>query len=368
MNYHLYQTGRYSIQLKLSFSPWKPNTAPKNANKEISPPLGRQIKSNLMAWEKTLISPKDFFEIREPTPLKYNSMLAMLDPNNINKYNIKQLEHVCFQLGELRKPDAIDPLTMLSTSQINVKSSSRSRLGVSAHRALLNYTDTDMTQLWLQILNRQNIYNDIVSDVIYKLHTTEDKQDIKPILDTFLHSRNKSVSIELALILSQLGDDSCLQWLKSVANRQLRSSDRNIRISAAIMLSHLNNAHDGFRMPISIKDDMPIVKTDKKTALIKQVWFTSNIEHVRLGNPWFYVEYYDTDIDITKIQKKAETVDGLKELLDHNNINVQRAAAYDLAALGDKSGVSLIERDLHANDSAPRIHARKILQKTRNLE
>ena len=363
-NYHLFQTGSYSVQLKIFLSPWKPIPAPKRTSKDKIPPLGSQVKSNLMAWETPLISPKTSFEIKAPTPIQFNSMLKMLDPNHINNYEIKQLEHVCFQLGELRKPEAIKPLKMLSSSQIYIGSSSRSRLGVSAHRALLNYPDTDMTQDWLQILDRENIYNEVVSDAIAKLRATGDKQDIKPLLTTFLQSRNKGLSIELALILSQLGDDSCLQWLKSVADRKLRSYDKKTRISAAILLSQLKQPFaKEIRLPLSIMDDLPIVEIHKNFHLLEPIWHTSNIENVRLGNPWFYAEYFDTNFNITEIQKKAETVEGLKELLAHNNPHIQRAAVYDLASLGDKSGVHLIEKDLHANDSATRIHARQILVK-----
>lgn len=363
-NYHLFQTGNYSVQLKIFLSPWKPAPAPKRTSEDKIPPLGSQVKSNLMAWENPLVSPQASFEIKAPTPMQFNSMLKMLDPNHINNYEIKQLEHVCFQLGELRKPDAIKPLKMLSSSQIYIRSSSRSRLGVSAHRALLNYPDTDMTQEWLQILDRENIYNEVVSDAIAKLRTTGDKQDIKPLLTTFLQSRNKGLSIELALILSQLGDDSCLRWLKSVADRKLRSYDKKTRISAAILLSQLKQPFaKAIRLPLRIRDDLSIVEIHKNFHLLEPIWHTSDIENVRLGNPWFYAEYFDTNFNITEIQKKAETVDGLKELLAHNNPHVQRAAAYDLASLGDKSGVHLIEKDLHANDSATRIHARQILVK-----
>ena len=198
-NYRLFQTGRYNVQLKVFLSPWKPVPVPKRTSLDKTPPLSSHIKSNLMAWEKTLISPKASFEIKAPTPMQFNAMLKMLDPNHINNYDIKQLEHICFQLGELRKPEAIKPLKLLSASLVNVRSSSRSSLGVSAHKALLKYTDTDMTQLWLQILDRQNIYNEIVSDVIYiKLRTIGDEQDIETLKQIFLQSRNIGVSAELA--------------------------------------------------------------------------------------------------------------------------------------------------------------------------
>ncbi len=368
-NYRLFQSGQYNVQLKMFFSPWKPNPAPKRTNKEKNPPLSSQMKSNLMAWEKPLISPKASFEIKEPTPLQFNSMLKMLDPNHINNYDIKQLEHVCFQLGELRKPEAIEPLKLLSSSLVNVSSSSRSSLKVSVHKALLNYADTDMTQLWIQILGRQNRYNEIISDVIYKIRTTGDDKDIKPLIEIFLHSRNMSVSAEIAYILSQLGDDSCLQWIKSLTNRKLHSFDKETRRSAAILLSQLSqpNAKE-IRLPMSLRDELSFGEIHMKYNVSKPIWYSSDIEHVSLRNPWFYAEYYDTNINITEIQKKAETVDGLEALLAHNNPNIQRAAAYDLASLGDKSGVHLIENDLHANDSATRLHARQILHKIREIQ
>lgn len=365
-NFRLFQTGVYSVQLKMFFSPWKPNPAPKRTTQDKIPPLGSQMKSNIMAWEKPLISSKDSFEIKEPTPMQFNVMLKMLDPNHINTYNTKQLEHVCFQLGELRKPEAIKPLKFLSSSLNNVRASSRGSIEVSAHEALLKYTDTDMTQLKLQILDSKNIYNEIVSDVIYKLRTTGDKKDLKPLLTTFLQSKNRSVSAELAFILSQLGDDTCLQWIKSVANRKLHSWNKQTRMSAAILLLQLSqpNAKE-LKLPMSLRDDLSFGEIHKNFHVIKPISYTSAIENVRLRNPWFFAEYFDPTINIPEIQKKAETLDGLKELIEHNNPHVQRAAAYDLASLGDKSGVHLIEKDLHADDSTTRIHARQILVKIR---
>ena len=319
-----------------------------------------------MAWEKPLISPKTSFEIKGPTQKQFDSMLKMLDPNHINTYDVKQLEHVCFQLGELHRPEAIKPLKFLSSSIVNVRASSRSSLEVSAHRSLLNYTDTDMTQLWLQILDRQNIYNEIVSDVMFKLRITGDNQDIKPLIQVFLQSRNTGASAELASIISQLGDDSCLQWVRSLANCKLHSWDKQTRMSAAMLLSQLSqpNAKE-IRLPMRLRDDLTFGEIHKGYNLSRPIWFSSNMESVSLRNPWFFAEYYDTDLNISDIQKKAKTVDGLKEMLEHVNPHIQQAAAYDLASLGDKSGFRFIEKDMHADESATRLHARQTLVKIR---
>ena len=61
------------------------------------------------------------------------------------------------------------------------------------------------------------------------------------------------------------------------------------------------------------------------------------------------------------INKKASHVSGLKELLEHTNLDVQRAAAYELAYFGDVSGVDLIQRDLDANEAETRMGARDVL-------
>ena len=363
-SYHLFQTGQYTVKLKMFFSPWKPVPVPKRSSLEKAPPLGSEMKSNQMAWEKPLISAKASFEIKEPTPMQFNGMLKMLDPNHINNYSIKQLTHICFQLGELRKPEAIQPLKWLNTPLINIRSSSRSRLIVSAHRALLNYTDTDKTQLWLQIIDRQNKHVNTISDVIYRLSTSGDKQDLKPLHNIFLQSTNKEASTEIALILSQLGDDSCLQWIRSVADRKLRSSNKKLRMSAAILLSQLKQPDAiEIKLPISIRDDLSIVEIHKNFHLIKPFLYTGDIKHHSLRNPWFYAEYHDTNINITETQKKAQTMDGLKQLLEDENPHIQQAAAYDLASLGDKSGIHLIEKDLNADESATRLHSRQILAK-----
>ena len=68
------------------------------------------------------------------------------------------------------------------------------------------------------------------------------------------------------------------------------------------------------------------------------------------------------------IIEKAVTLDGLKELIEHDIPVVRRGAAYELAYLGDKSGVHLIEQDLHANKKDTRMHARSTLLKLQSDE
>jgi len=93
------------------------------------------------------------------------------------------------------------------------------------------------------------------------------------------------------------------------------------------------------------------------------VIFGENYPLFSLRNPWFYAETFDQTINWNAIEEKASTLSGLKELLKHENPIIQSVAAYDLAYLGDKSGIQLIEQDLYANDSVTRLHARNTLRK-----
>ena len=361
-NFRLFQTGQYTVKLKVFLSPWKPVPAPIRTDLNRSPPLGSQMKSKLIPWEKTLISPAANFEIKEPTQKQLNTLIRKLDPHHVNNYEINHLEHVCFQLGELRKPEAIESLILLNTSLINVRSSSRSKLSVAAHRALLNYTETDRYLLWRQVMDKQNMYNEVISDVIYKLRTSGNAKDLKPLRQIFMQSRNNGVSVEIAIVLSHLGDDSCLEWLRLDAHKRIESSNQQERMSAAVLLSQLmqSQAKD-IRLPKSLHDDSSVGELHENFHISKPIWYTNDLEHFSLRNPWFYARHYDPTIRVAEMQKQAETIEGLKKLLGYKNQHVQRAAAYDLASYGDRTGIKLIERDLGSADSETRLHARSML-------
>ncbi len=58
---------------------------------------------------------------------------------------------------------------------------------------------------------------------------------------------------------------------------------------------------------------------------------------------------------------KGVTMADVEESLEHPNPTIQRAAAYQLARLGNALGVHLIQPDLYANDVETRQRARGVL-------
>ena len=149
---------------------------------------------------------------------------------------------------------------------------------------------------------------------------------------------------ETALALKQLGDDKTVKWCTELAKRKLIHYNKEEREKGAEMIRTL-------QQPSKIKQ----WSREHQNALTVQGFYNNN------DSPSLAANWAD-------IIEKAVTLDGLKELIEHDIPVVRRGAAYELAYLGDKSGVHLIEQDLHANEKDTRMHARSTLLKLQSDE
>lgn len=360
--FRLLQSGTYAIHLKIFLSPWKPSPVPKEQVFGKKPPLGKKVKLKLLAWEKTLISPKVQFDISEPTQEQLNTMLAVVDPEKINITDRTQIAHVGLQLAELRKPEAIPKLKSLNSINFDSFNPSDKIVMNAVHQALLKYDNPELVNLWVDMLDKHKPQSEIVLEVIKKLGETGDEQAIDPIKRIFFQVLNTEAAIKIAKALSQLGDESGHNWLKTEAYRNLQHWDIKIRLKGTIMLSLLDTSNTKqLRLPIIVRDQFDIVELYDDYRIRNQYFYSHLKQRISLKKPWFNIENYDSSIRWTDIQEKTETVEGLKGLLKHQNLTIQRAAAYDLAHLRDATGKHLIEADLHANDMRIRMHARNAL-------
>ncbi len=365
-DFQLFQSGQYTIQLKVFLSPWRNNTVEEKTVLGKRPPLAKKVKSTFMAWENTLISPKVQFDIADPTPEQINTMLTLIEPENFNNASNKQMAHVCFQLGELRHPDALTTLKKLNSIKIDWFSPSHTFFMNAVHRALLRYDLPELVEIWIAMLDNHKQYNEIVYEIVKKVGASGDERALDTIRSAFFKTINAAISFKIANLLSQLGDDSIINWLESIAYHNLHHWDRKLRLKGAIMLTLLNSSDTNqVRLPYRVLDHFAIVELSNEFGLRSPYFFSQSRDEYSLRKPWIYVDYIETTINWSVVREKATTVDGLKELLKHENQNIQRAAAYDLASLGNKSGIQLIEQDLHANEVKIRLHSRKILTKLR---
>lgn len=360
--YRLFQSGRYTVHLKIFLSPWK--LAPKTEEPVFGkkPPLGKKVKLSFLAWEKTLISPKVHFDIADPTPEQFNTMLAVVDPEKISVTDRTQLAHTGLQLGELRKPAALTSLKILNSVDYEMFNPSDKIVMNAVHQALLKYDKPELVKLWIEMLDKHKPQSEIALSIIKKLGETGDEQAIEPIKRIFFQVLNTEASIKIADALRQLGDESAHNWLKTEAYRNIQHWELKKRVKSAITLTLLNPSDTNkWSLPVMAEDQFDMIALYEHFSIRNPYYFSHINERISLKIPWSFVQHYDPSINWTDIREKAETLDGLKELLKHQNPIIQRAAAYDLASLGDKSGISIIERDLLANPPFTRTHARETL-------
>jgi len=208
-----------------------------------------------MAWEKTIVSPEINFEIVPPTLEQFGTMLAAVDPNHVNEEKVEEAALICYQLGELRKPEAIDTLKMLNSLPIDITSNLRLRIVESAAgRALLKYSDPDLVQTWIEMLDRHVYDGQLLFDIINKLRIAGDVRAVEPLRRVIFKSRDDFIKVKAALALQKLGDDSGVRWLKSAAYLNLRHWDRNVRLSGANILFQLNPANThSFQAPYNLR-------------------------------------------------------------------------------------------------------------------
>ena len=296
------QAGRYTIRPRLHL-------------------MSDGIKYDFMAWTGILTAPEVHFDIEPPTVEEVNRMLARIGGELETEEQHIEAIRTLHRLAELKLPKAIPLLKKLASD-----AERNSALRDQALNALAKFTAPNLTRFWIQMLDRSHVSQTLA---IKALRANGDARA----LERLRRIAFRENSDRAALALQQLGDDSAVEWLTALAQRELRHWDRKQRQKGAVTLSRLQ--------PSNTRIQRRNVLTD----------------------PWFYANNYAPHLvsDWEAVADKAATRTGLKTLLAHAHPMIQRAAAYELTYLGDVSGIHLITPDLHANDVQTRMEAREAL-------
>ena len=300
------------------------------------------LSCDVPGW--TLAKTEVHFFIEPPTAAQLNAMLARIDVKRIAEENTDNIIKACDQLGELRILEAIPLLKELASLDTD-DHKNRPYLWaiVEATKALAKFSDPDLISMWIDFLNKGRW----VGTAIEKAEVSGDTRAVKPLQRIAFGNMDEDIRIAAALALQKLGDSSGVEWFKRVAARKLRSRYPSERSEGVFILAQLYPQYN---------KDTPCwdLSTTYKSWCMPRLfpWSLRNL----VDNP-------DPDIRANweNMNKKASNISGLKELLEHTNLDVQRAAAYELAYFGDVSGVDLIQRDLDANEAETRMGARNVL-------
>lgn len=296
------QVGRYTIQPRIHI--WADG-----------------LRFGFMAWTGILTAPEVHFDIEPPTTDEMNRMLALMETELETEAHRMEAIRTLHRLGELRLPKAIPLLKKLA-----LDSERDPVLRKWALNALAKFTAPNLTPFWIQMLDRSHVSQTLA---VKALRANGDARALEPLRRIAF----RDASDTAALALQQLGDDSAVEWLTALAERNLQHWDAKQRQNGAVTLSRLQPSN---------------TRIQRRKVLTE---------------PWFYANNYAPDLvsDWEAIADKASTRPGLKTLLAHAHPMIQRAAAYELTYLGDVSGIHLITPDLHANDVQTRMEARAAL-------
>ena len=310
--YWLHQPGRYTVRIHYD-------------------PFDDGVQFGFLGWTRRLTSSQVHFDIKPPTAKQFNRMLARIDTKPIRKTYDLTIE-TCYQLGELRIPEAIPALKKLALTDPNF------RLCEHVLAALAKFSNhPELTPTWSEILKTRHSGN--VHEIAMKaLGASGDPRAIEPLRRA---SYRGHYTIEAVLALQQLGDDSSIERLRNKAWQKLQHKDKTEREEGVQMLRQLQPRRDERRPRRNQPPDPQEVLTN--------TWLFAIIDDRQLGIKW------------VAAGAKAVTLAAVEGLLEHPNPKIQRSAAYALARLGNASGAHLIQSDLYANDVSTRWTARVTL-------
>jgi HEAT repeat protein len=293
--YWLHQPGRYTVRIHYD-------------------PFDDGVQFGFLGWTRRLTSSKVHFDIKPPTAKQFNRMLARIDTKPIRKTYDLTIE-TCYQLGELRIPEAIPALKKLALMHPD--------LGLGEHvlSALAKFSNhPELTPTWSEILKTRHSGN--VHEIAMKaLGASGDPRAIEPLRRA---SYRGHYTIEAVLALQQLGDDSSIERLRNKAWQKLQHKDKTEREEGVQMLRQLQPRRDERRPRRNQPPDPQEVLTN--------TWLFAIIDDRQLGIKW------------VAAGAKAVTLTDVEGLLEHPNPKIQKSAAYALARLGNASGAHLIPR------------------------
>ena len=306
----LYQIGRYTAQIRLI--PYRTGSRFNTA----------------VTYPDILIAETDF-NIKPPTVDYVGNILKRIEAGNINSASATY-----YELVELKKSGLFPCLQTRAFIPFTPSVPSV-------------YSESSMTSLYskelIKLSNEEFIekYYELALGSMSLKHTQPIMAYVAAIGDApslqILQYETITGNVEAALQLKKLGDDSYITWCKQLSEKHLTHNYEPRKLEGANNLLRLQqpkyvDSHRGYY-----------------DSAITHLYFYERNETPQLAAQW------------SQIVEKVATLDGLKELLNHEIPAVRRGAAYQLAFLGDDAGADIIQEDLHANRSETRYDAARVL-------
>lgn len=333
--YQIYQPGRYTV--KLGYRSYTDG-----------------IQFGAWWWPGVLRSQEISFKINRPSRRQLREMIAAVDIEKItDEESFEEAKRICHKLGELKSYSAVEALKKLAfyepplleepaIGQIENESSPepslempvpseqevaryrREELSELALRILAELPFHELVPVWLEMVDERRDEYGLAVDALVRLRHP---RGIEMLRHQVFGSTSPVDSVGAALKLKGLGDNTGVEWLRTLALRKLKHWKPEERRDSVRILQGIRESEG---IPIALADRDPEVRSWAK----------------------YWLKAVAEDIGVA----------GVEAMLDDPDPNVQRAAAYQLAFMGSAAGVYLIREDLNADDWETRENARWALR------
>ncbi|MFC1712401.1 HEAT repeat domain-containing protein [Candidatus Poribacteria bacterium] len=316
--FEIYQPGRYTAKISCGLN------------------SGDKKSLNLVWWSDTLTSQEVTFEVSPPSPQQLKAMMEHIDMPITRMYRFDKAHEICHRLGELQDASTIEALQRLALYQPpkpvgREKSEKRKRirrerekLSEAALESLARIPARELIPMWVKLLsNKEWRKREITLDALAQFRHPRLIEQHRRQLFSMGSYPIYTNSTGSAFVLRDLGDNMGVDWLQSLALRRLTHRDTKERQNAVKILTQIGDSA-GIRSALA--DEDPDVR--------------------RQARSWLYAVAEDMGIA------------AITPMLDDPDVNVQKAAAYQLAVMGNEAGIHLIQQDLKANHVQIRRQAR----------
>ncbi|MGB9597119.1 MAG: HEAT repeat domain-containing protein, partial [Candidatus Poribacteria bacterium] len=306
--YEIYQPGFYTIKLRYQ-------------------PIGDGIDYGIWSWKGKLVSNEVTFKIRHPSRWHYMKILRNARISNADEeITFYEASKACKKLGELKSKAGISDLKKIAfykfSDDSGIIKSRKEELSYSALTALAKTESRILIPDWLKLLKDDNIRKrEIAIDALVRLKHPTAIEILKHQVFDY-----GSSPAEPALKLKELGYNDGIEWINKIMPKRIKHWNIEVSFNAVITLQKIHSIR-GIRDALTSKE----------------------LKIREAGYSW--------------IQEVAEDlgINRLTEMLKDIDPNVKKASAYQLARLGNASGLELIKQDLDAVNSEIRKRAKSII-------
>ncbi len=306
--YEIYQPGFYTIKLKYS-------------------PLGDGIEYGIWSWKWKLESNELTFRVKHPSRWRFMKILRNAKLSNADdETTFYEALKACKKLGELRSKLGISDLKKIAfykpSDDSNIIKFRKDELSYSALTALSKTESKILIPDWIKLLKEEDTKKrEIALDALVRL-----KHPVA--IETLRHQvfDYGSSPAGPAFKLKELGYNDGIEWINKIMTKKIKHW----------------NVEESYKAVMTLREI-------RSTRGVREALTSREMRIREIG--YFWLQEIATDIG----------VDRLKEMLKDINRNVKIASAYQLARLGDTSGLDLIRQDLNAVSVETRERARNII-------